>query len=129
MGCGYFSAGTWEDDSDNWGRAFGSRKPDDVRVIHSLYWRSPHFTLEFEYFFHIAANQELQDQLLRENDMIRVADVSRFVPDHSRLRPDWFLPRPIENYDTWRFRDATWSTFVLFIDRDTGDIFMHDRQV
>ncbi len=26
-GCGYFSSGAWEDGSDNWSRAFGTRPP------------------------------------------------------------------------------------------------------
>jgi hypothetical protein len=36
-GCGYFAAGTWEDDPHNWDRAFNSRKPDDVIVVHSKF--------------------------------------------------------------------------------------------
>ena len=55
-GCGYFMAGTWEDDPGNWGRAFESTKPPDVAVVHSKYWRSAHWTYEFEYFFEIAPN-------------------------------------------------------------------------
>ena len=47
-GCG--RAGTWTDDPGNWRRIFRGPKPAGVAMIHSWYWRSPHFTMEFEYF-------------------------------------------------------------------------------
>jgi len=58
-GCGYFASGTWDDDSKNWTRAFDTSKPPDVVVVHSRYSRFPHWTYEFEYYFHIAPNAAL----------------------------------------------------------------------
>ena len=58
--CGPVKFGNWTDDPDNWGRAFQSSKPDDVEVVHSYYYRSPHFTYEFSYYFHIRANRALR---------------------------------------------------------------------
>jgi hypothetical protein len=43
-GCGYLKSGTWEDDPANWERAFRSAKPEDVAVVHSRCWRSPHWS-------------------------------------------------------------------------------------
>lgn len=62
-------AGTWEDDPGNWSRAFQSTKPPEVAVVHSKYWRSAHWTSEFEYFFEIAPNPQLKAQLFGENNV------------------------------------------------------------
>ncbi|RPJ85914.1 MAG: hypothetical protein EHM18_08915 [Acidobacteria bacterium] len=68
--CGYFLSGIWENDPKNWNRAFRSRKPADVVVVHSKYFRSPHFTYEFEYFFEIKRNDELLKQLFSKNNLV-----------------------------------------------------------
>lgn len=130
-GCGYFMAGTWEDDPDNWARAFNSTKPNDVIVVHSRYTRFPHFTYEFEYFFHIKANVELHDQLLKGNDLIHVEDIDE---DKQFLwlnikRPAWFLPKPPEEYDMWRCQDRAQCAYMVLIDKDNNDIFITDSQL
>ena len=51
-------AGTWEDDPKNWYRAFNEEQPAEVKVVHSKYWRSDHFTLEFTYYFEVQATPE-----------------------------------------------------------------------
>jgi hypothetical protein len=50
VSCGYFQAGSWEDDPENWYRAFGVAKPDEVDLIHSLYTRYPHWTHEHSFY-------------------------------------------------------------------------------
>jgi hypothetical protein len=130
-GCGCFTAGTWEDDPDNWERAFNSRKPDHVIVVHSRFSRFPHFTDEFEYFFHIRANSTLRDQIFQNNDLVGVEDtteVSHYYEGGGKI-PGWFLPKPAGRYDAWQCRDISWCTYKVFIDRDNGDIFITDRQL
>lgn len=65
---GCHRSGVWQDDPANWRRAFGTGQPSDAVVVHSFYWRSPHWTFEFEYFFHIRANDRLRARLLEAND-------------------------------------------------------------
>ena len=72
LGCGYFMAGRWQDDPKNWGRAFHSMKPPDVVVLHSDYWRSPHWTYEAGYVFEVLKNDALRAQLFTENRLVRV---------------------------------------------------------
>ncbi len=45
---GCHESGTWKDDKRNWQRIFRVAKPDDITVVHSWFWRSPHFTYEYE---------------------------------------------------------------------------------
>jgi hypothetical protein len=124
-------SGEWSDDPANWGRAFGTTKPDEVVVRHSRYWRSPHWTLEYEYFFEVERNAGLAKQAFGGNDLVRVEgeDAVRVRDDAFRERPPWFAPRPAERYEVWILRDQPDSRFRLLIDRETGTWFMADYQV
>ena len=126
-GCG--RSGTWTDDPKNWQRAFRSQKPDDVVVVHSKYWRSPHWTYEYEYFFHVEANDALHRQLLEQNDLVRVegtnAVSTRLMPFSDR--PEWFAPDTPERYEVWKYADDTQSDFTVFVEKDTKDLFLADK--
>ncbi|MDX9858609.1 MAG: hypothetical protein RBT76_12520 [candidate division Zixibacteria bacterium] len=128
VGCGYLMSGTWEDDPGNWQRAFNTRQPDDVTVVHSLYKRMPHFTYEFEYYFQIEANAALREQLFQGTDMVRVEGGGDVKRCHTS-GPSWFVPKAPEKYEVWRCRDRFECSFTVFIDTDTGDLFLTDRQV
>jgi hypothetical protein len=72
VNCGYVMAGKWEDDPANWKRAFHFTKPPEVTVVHSLYWRSPHWSYEAGYFFEVAPNAGVEKQLFTQNKLRRV---------------------------------------------------------
>jgi hypothetical protein len=130
-GCGYFMSGVWEDDPANWSRAFKSTKPDDVVVVHSKYWRAPHFTYEAGYMFEIAANQKLRDQLFTRNRLQKLegaAAVESHQPCFSEC-PAWFAPKPIDEYEVWRYADAPRGNFRVLIDKKTGAMFLSDYQI
>ena len=131
LSCGYFMSGTWEDDPKNWRRAFGSSKPDDVVVLHSHYWRSPHWTFECSYFFEIAANADLEEQLFTENRFLKIdGDRAMGARDNfANLKPQWFAPHPIDRYDVYIYEDEPRGNFALFVDRETRNLFMGDFQL
>lgn len=124
-------SGTWEDDAGNWNRAFRSEKPKDVVVLHSKYWRSPHFTYEFEYFFEIQYNEALQRQLFEENKLTRIDgdDAAEAKNNFLEEAPEWFAPKAVDEYDVWIFEDDPLSNFRVFIDRETGNMFLTQYQV
>ena len=97
-GCG--QAGTWEDDPKNWSRAFqGYSQPTNVTVVHSWYWRSPHFTYEAIYYFELESNPKfLQDWLALEPDLVLIPPSARPAKLHPD-RPSWFVPGPQDQYD------------------------------
>jgi len=133
VGC--HRSGTWADDSRNWERAFGEEQPKDIKVVHSSYYRSPHFTLEFVHFFQIEPSEEFRK---RFND---AGKLKRFAPasanDEERIqfffhdKPSWFIPKPLDRYEIWRgdSSDPLFENFRLFIDRDTGVMFITDYSV
>ena len=130
-GCGFFSSGTWEDDPGNWKRAFRSRKPDDVVVVHSKYWRSPHWTYEFEYFFQIEHNDKVKKQLFEQNEVVRLQgeEAEEAKKHFFDEPPKWFAPKAIQEYEVWVFRDEPDRNFKVFVDKKTGCLFLTDYSV
>ncbi len=129
-GCGYAMAGTWDDDPGNWGRAFSSTKPPDVEVLHSKYWRSAHWTFEFQYFFHLRRNDPLRRQLIEQNKLVRLEGeaASKARSDSFGENPAWFLPGGIGEYEVWVIGGNPNSHFRLFFRKATGDLFLADWQ-
>jgi len=129
--CGNFVSGTWEDDPKNWERAFRSAKPPDVIVVHSKYWRSPHFTYEFQYFFEVAQYTSLKTQLFAENRLRRIEgeQVAKAKENHFGEAPSWFTPKSVGDYEVWMYDDRPGDNFRVFIDKETGTIFLTGWQV
>ena len=129
---GCHGSGTWNDSPKNWERAFGQKPPSDIKITHSRYSRSPHFTLEFEYFFEIEPNEKLRKEFNTEG---RLESVTPSTPDPKlaiqrilQKKPDWFVPKSLDQYEIWRGKesDRTYENFRLFIDRKTGTMFITD---
>ena len=122
-------AGTWEDDPQNWHRAFSEHQPAQVKVIHSKYWRSDHFTVEFIYYFEVEATQEWRDAFLKKRGLTQVApSVARSFRAnmHSDDTPGWFAPDPVELYDVWDRAGYFGSVWIV---KTNGHIFFYDMQL
>jgi hypothetical protein len=130
-GCGYFVSGTWEDDPENWARAFQSAKPPDVVVVHSKYWRSPHWSYEFQYFFEIAPNADLKRQLFSANKLRRVTgdEAEKARKNVFGNAPAWFAPKGFAEYEVWVFENDRDRNFKVLIDSGSGQMFVHDYVV
>jgi hypothetical protein len=130
-GCGYVKAGTWKDDPRNWNRAFESTKPSDVTVVHSEYWRAPHWTYEFEYYFEIWPNAKLKEQLFGKNKLRRVKgdEAAAIKKNVFGDAPSWFAPKDLAEYEVWVYEDEPNSNFKVLIDKQSGVMFLNDYQV
>lgn len=119
-------AGTWEDDPKNWYRAFHEEPPGEVKVVHSKYWRSDHFTVEFMYYFEMEAAPEWRDKYLAKHNLQRVSpETARsFRMNHSsKETPAWFAPDPVDRYDVW---DNPGCFGHVWIDKTNGHIFIYE---
>jgi len=128
VGC---SAGTWENDSKNWQKAFGSSAPDEIAVVNSFYWQSAHFTLEFEYFFEIETTDVVTQELIEFNQLTKVETGNEPSNIHSYVndKPIWFVPKELDNYDIYTEQANRHATFKVFIDRETGHVFLTENQL
>lgn len=128
---GCHESGTWKDDARNWKRIFRVAKPDDITVVHSWFWRSPHFTYEFEYFLQVQKHAAFQKRLLTMDPMVEVLGEKELqeATAWSQHRPEWFAPKPVVHYQVWVYSNAPNISFRLLIDRETGDLFLSDMQL
>ena len=126
------AAGTaWNNDSGNWSRAFHSTKPPDVTVTHSKYWRSAHWTYEFEYFFEIEPNEAFKKHLFVENKLRQITgdEAAKIRKDSFGEPPSWSAPRDVAEYEVWVLEGESSSNFKILIDRKSGAIFLNDYLV
>jgi hypothetical protein len=125
---GCHEAGTWQDDAKNFQRIFRVSQPKDVTVVHSRFWRSPHWSYEFEYFVQIQRNENFKKRLFEHNKLKEpeTEDERKRITDCFQEKPAWFIPKPLDQYEVWIYSDEPGSHFRVFIDRDTGDIFVSD---
>lgn len=123
---GCHKSGTWVDDSGNWKRAFGRPPPKEIEVLHSIYWRSPHFSHEDGWTFHIKSPSSFYKEWLAAYKVKHPdsAGLER-LESLKRDKPSWFLPKPMAEYDVWVI-DEPYSSFGLFVDRITGEWFVTD---
>jgi hypothetical protein len=127
VGCG----GTYENDARTYQKVFGQRPPPDTKVAKSIYWRSPHFTMEYAVFMEIAPGTGLVAQLTNAFPLVGTNLSANWMPRNLALdRPKWFLPNNPTNYDVWLWKnDAFRDAFLLARDRITGSVFFCDEQL
>ena len=129
IGCGYVKSGQWDDDSGNWDRAFGQfgqSVPKEWRVVHSRYWRNPHFTYEGGYYFQIRVSPEGR-HLLIQPDYVRLKPEKAEMQGPCAPRPSWFAPKGFAQYEIWGAKEGT-PNYRLLIDGHGSDVFLMDCQ-
>jgi hypothetical protein len=115
------------DDGGNFERVFGFDKPPGVKVLHSYYWKSPHWSTEYRYFIALQASSNFVDGLTSSELMTPVAP-DRIALDACRgERPGWFLPKPLSNYDEWIPKVE--ADYRVFRDRADGALFVCDQRL
>ena len=123
-------SGAWSDDPRNFERAWNQPAPTDLRIAHSWYWRSAHFTREEAYYFQFARHVQFMRGFIGENAFQPVADATSVtVSDYSCFsRPIWFAPKPMAAYNAWTAPPNAARAMILE-DRATGDFFISVCQI
>lgn len=126
---GAMNAGTWEDDPENWKRAFGVEQPPDLRILHSRYWNSGHFTHEYAYYFEVEASPRWREGFWREHGLLQEPPervMGSLPPLSGNNIPDWFAPGTSDQYIKWEgAKDGLW----VWVRKSDGRLFLHNRQV
>lgn len=126
---GCHRSGQWADDPGNYKRAWGSAAPPQVTVVHSFYWRSPHFTREEVYYFEFAANKEIQVGFVTSNALTPFdpSSPAEAPNTYCLTRPRWFAPKGASAYEGWR--SGPGGRALLLRDRETGALFVYACQL
>lgn len=127
--CGYLSSGTWENDDKNWERAYDFPLPDSIELLHSWYWRSPHWSLEQALYFEIKYNEGVKNSYILDPTIVELPYSDTIEINFFREKPKWFLPKSFKSYDIWKGNKDSFDNFLLFIDKEEGNIFWTDCQV
>jgi len=123
-----FDYGTWEDDDKNWQRAFNSplSPSDSFNIIHSHYWRSPHFTFEHGFFFQLEHTARVEKIFLSGKDLIKMDSTEYNTIHFFGDKPTWFVPEDYMYYDIWKSSD--YPNYFLFIDKKKKTISFAEFQ-
>lgn len=124
-------SGTWDDDSCNWNRIFGSSVPKDVKVLRSRVWRSPHWTFEYECYFRLAAGSKFVERFCAEHGLQRSNSTQGphyGARQDNPMRPDWFVSKESEAYDRW-VCDSGDRVLTVHVDRETRDVYVYGEQL
>jgi hypothetical protein len=119
--------GTWIDDDGNFRRVFGFSKPQDVEVLHTYYWKSPHWSVEYSYFISLRVDAGFATRLTSAGLMISVAPDEAVLNSCGDKRPQWFLPKPLTSYEAWIPKAAT--GYRVFRDKAEGTLFLCDERM
>jgi hypothetical protein len=124
VGCG----NTYVDSKRNFERAFQTKCPKDVEVIHSVF--SGTFKEDHEYYFQIKASAG--SDILRKLTNGRPGIVQSLdalekspLPFYLKLwveQPEWFAPNGLTNYNIWY---STNTAFIVLRDRGNAEIFVY----
>lgn len=132
LGCGYIDSGVWENHPNNWIRAFNESKPDGIDVVHSRYMSTPHWSHEFEYFFHLRPSDLATKRFTQPPGMKPYTSKDElFLPVDSffQEKPAWFLPKELVAYDIWIRSVEPRGNFRVFKDRESGDLYITENQI
>ena len=125
VGCG----GTYVDDKHNFERALQFSRPNDVQVVHSVYWQSAHFTDEHCFYLELlpAAGSSIFKTLTTTNDIALMTDEQQeILPSLILERPKWFAPKSRESYEVWASTNQ-FTQFGLLRDKSDGRLFVYGQ--
>jgi hypothetical protein len=94
-------SGTWKDDPRNWERMFDQPQPAAIKVIHSKYWTSNHFTHEYICFLEFEANEQWKQAFIAQHGGTIRQKARPFQRSATDLTPDWFAPENGDEYKVW----------------------------
>ena len=123
IGCG----GTWVDDQRNFERIFGFSQPPDVRVDHSYYWKSGHWSTEYRYFIALQSSAKFTSGLTSPDLMTAAVPDAAAADACGGQRPAWFLPKPATSYEMWVSKRGT--GYRVFRDKESGALYVCDQRL
>ncbi len=119
--------GTWENDDSSWEKTFGEEKPEDIELINSYFWKSSHWTYEYEVCMEIKYNQKWLLKMIDEYDMEATTIFSLDQIGFVNGKPSWFAPKTDEDYVLLESNKL--SEAKILIDKKTSILYFTFKQL
>ena len=119
------------DDSKNWKRAFhDSKPPKGVTIVHSLYRCESYVPREEDWVFELKLTPEVRKMILDKHGFKHPeSDDAWMIEALKKEQPDWFLPKPMENYEVWIWAIDSCTFEGAFEDKQSGNFFVAGAQL
>lgn len=119
--------GTWENDDTSWEKTFGEEKPTDIELINSYFWKSSHWTYEFEVYMEIKYNQKWLLKMIDDYEMEATTEFSMNQIGLVNEKPSWFAPKTAEDYVLLKSNKLTEAK--ILIDKKTSTLYFTFNQL
>lgn len=101
-----------------------------MTVVHSWYWRSPHWSYEAAYIFELEiTDPNLLNGFKQALEPYTGQELDYPIDNFFATKPIWFIPSSLKEYDIWIEGTDMFSHYKLFIHRSTGRVYITDFQV
>nr|WP_321222153.1 hypothetical protein [uncultured Psychroserpens sp.] len=115
-------AGTFENDPETWYKVFGEDPPEQIQVINTRFWKSAHWSYEFELYAEFKASHDIINSLLLERYRFKETTNPMLDLGFADEKPKWFVSKDFEQYSIYEsatnnmllFRNSTSNTNYLY---------------
>lgn len=121
LSCG---SGTFENDPKTWGKVFNEDIPKEVEIINSKFWKSTHWSYEYELFMKFKSNNRFVKNYFIDNFNLTKSQFS--VSLNMSEVPNWFPIKDLNNYDIWINKT---NYMKLYIDKKSNLFYIHCLQL
>jgi len=118
-------SGTFKNDPETWNKVFGEDIPQEIEVVNSRFWKSGHWTYEFELFTKIKSNKKFITEYFIDHYKLENRDVysTLFLEDI----PNWFMKNDIsKDFDVWQGGP---NSITLYLHKQEDIAYIHIIQL
>ena len=112
------NSGTYDNDPKSWEKVFGEDSPKEIEVIQSRFWKSAHWSYEFEFYCEMNATKDFLTYYFI--DHFKLKSQKEKVVFYSDNKPNWFINN-IENYEVWEKEHS----ITLYLNKESSKAYLH----
>ncbi|MEM9679225.1 MAG: hypothetical protein AAF901_02785 [Bacteroidota bacterium] len=122
LSCG---SGTFIDDPDTWNKVFGEETPNEIEVLNSRFWKSGHWTYEFELFAKLQSEKDFIKEYFIDKYSLSQYEIHATV--YLEDIPNWFVEKSnSKNYEVWKGGP---NSITLYVHKNKNITYLHVLQL
>jgi hypothetical protein len=124
--CFNCGSGTFENDPDTWYKAFGENPPEQVEIINSRFWKSAHWSYEFELYVEFKATNDFINSYFLKRFDFKETTKPKLDLGFKDEKPNWFVSNKFEQYSIY---ESTTNNMVLFRNNSSKINYLYALQL